>query len=100
MGLRPAKFHEKPGGHADWAEGGGGPPGPRGTPSSRCPGHDIMIMQSASKPTGGGGGGAGGRARPAGPAPPPRGRPKEITTRRAPGGRGGAPPADQGVRPT
>src|ERR1035441_7308781 len=25
MGLRPANFHEKPSGHADWAEGGAGP---------------------------------------------------------------------------
>ncbi len=30
----------------------GGPPGPRGTPSSRCRGNDISILQGASRPTG------------------------------------------------
>src|ERR1017187_7257532 len=48
MGLRPAKSHEKLA-LQDWW---GGPPGPRGTPSSRCRANDISTMQSASGPTG------------------------------------------------
>jgi hypothetical protein len=51
-GLRPAKFHEKPTGDADWGRWWGEPPGPRGTPSSRCRANDISTMQSASRPTG------------------------------------------------
>jgi hypothetical protein len=43
MGLRPAKSHEKLVPQEWW----GGPPGPRGTPSSRCPANDIGTMQSA-----------------------------------------------------
>src|ERR1035438_4049905 len=30
----------------------GGPPGPRGTPSSRCRNNDIGILWDASRPTG------------------------------------------------
>src|ERR1035441_8254768 len=30
----------------------GGPPGPRGTPPSRCRNYDISIMQGARRPTG------------------------------------------------
>src|ERR1035438_9633628 len=30
----------------------GGPPGPRGTPASRCRNNEIGILQGASRPTG------------------------------------------------
>src|ERR1035438_5937947 len=46
MGLRPAKSHEQLV-LQDWW---GGPPDPRGTPSSRCRANGISIMQSASRP--------------------------------------------------
>src|ERR1019366_5362336 len=37
----------------DWGRGWwGGPPVPRGTPSSRCRNNDISILQDAGRPTG------------------------------------------------
>jgi hypothetical protein len=46
LALSPA-LAEAAGG--DWW---GGPPGPHGTPSSRCPNNDIDILQGAGRPTG------------------------------------------------
>src|ERR1035441_153706 len=75
----------------------GGPPG-RGAlwarmPSTRHRHNVIDILHGASSPTG-----ASAADRGAGPTPPPGPRVRPLG--RGTGGRGGAPPADRGVRPT
>src|ERR1035441_7761956 len=63
MGLRPANFHEKPSGHADWADGGADPLVRAGRPR---PAAGPTISASCKAPASR----RGRRARPRGSAPP------------------------------